>query len=159
MDDKRISQLDTANNVVVSDYIIVDNTEVTKRATVGSLSSIFAFKTTVDDISDAVNRLDGSLVNVVSLSGATYKLQQSNLGAYIRKYHTSSHTIVIPNFSEVPFQVGSTFIIRNTSSSTLTISGDSNITLSYFTDLSANILDESASAQIVCVGTDNWDII
>jgi hypothetical protein len=166
MADKRISQLDIATSVLGSDYLIVDNTEVTKRAVVNSLSSVYTFNTnfntlntTVGVLSDAVARLDGSLINVLSLSGQTYTLQLSNLGAYIRKYHGSPHTIIIPNSSDVSFQVGSTFVIRNTSSSTLTISSGPAVSLSYFADLSANILDQYASAQIVCVGTDNWDII
>lgn len=110
-------------------------------------------------LSESVARIDGSLINVLSLSGDTYTLQLSNLGAYIRKFHSSPHTIIIPNSSDVSFQVGSTFVIRNTSSSSLTISSGSTVSLSYFADLSANILDQYASAQIVCVGTDNWDII
>lgn len=166
MADKRISQLDIATSILGSDYLIIDDTEVTKRAEVNSLSSIYTLdtnfntlNTTVSGLSDAVGRLDGSLINVISLSGQTYTLQLSDLGAYIRKYHSSPHTIIIPSSSDVPFQTGSTFVIRNTSSSTLTISSGPAVTLSYFTDLSANILDQYTSAQIVCVGTDNWDII
>jgi hypothetical protein len=166
MADKTISQLEVANTILKTDYIIVDNTEVTRRAEVNSLSSLYAtnnnfntLSSTVNTLAESVARLDGSLINVLSLSGATYTLQLSNLGAYIRKFHSSSHTIVIPDSSAVSFQVGSTFVIRNTSSSSLTISSSPIVTLSYFADLSANILDQYASAQIVCVGTDNWDII
>lgn len=112
-----------------------------------------------NNLSDSVNRLDGSLINVISLSSYSYTLQLSSVGAYIRKHHDSPHVIIIPNFNDVAFQTGSTFVIRNTSSSSLTISGSPTVNLSYFVDLSANILDQNASAQIVCVGTDNWDII
>ena len=110
-------------------------------------------------LSESVSRIDGSLINVLSLSAETYTLQLSNLGSYIRKFHTAPHTIIIPDSSAVNFQIGSTFVIRNTSSSSLTISSSPVVNLSYFSDLSANILDQYASAQIVCVGTDNWDII
>ena len=166
MASKTISQLEVANTILKTDYIIVDNTEVTRRAEVNSLSSLYAtsnnfntLSSTVNTLAESVARLDGSLINVLSLSGATYTLQLSNLGSYIRKFYSSPHTIIIPDSSAINFQVGSTFVIRNTSSSSLTISSSPAVNLSYFADLSANILDQYASAQIVCVGNDNWDII
>ena len=166
MADKTISQLEVASTILKTDYIIVDNTEVTRRAEVNSLSGLYAtansFNTlsnNVSALSESVARFDGSLINVLSLSASSYTLQLSDLGSYIRKFHTSPHTIIIPDSSAVNFLIGSTFVIRNTSSNSLTISSSPTVNLSYFADLSANILDQYASAQIVCVGTDNWDII
>ncbi len=166
MADKTISQLEVASTILKTDYIIVDNTEVTRRAEVNSLTGLYVtnskfntLSSTVNALTESVARLDGSLINVLSLSGVTYTLQLSNLGSYIRKFHNSPHTIIIPDSNAVNFQIGSTFVIRNTGSSSLTISSGPAVNLSYFTDLSANTLDQYASAQIVCVGTDNWDII
>ena len=159
MAETKITQLTISPSIDGTEYLIVDNTEVTRRTQINSLSSIYVVNSNFNALNTTVSRLDGSLINVLSLSGQTYTLQLSNLGAYIRKYHSSPHTIIIPNSSDVSFQVGSTFVIRNTSSSSLTISSSPAVNLSYFADLSANVVDQYASAQIVCVGTDNWDII
>ena len=126
--------------------------DVPKTADVPSINSF-------NNLQNFVNNINGSLINVLSLSGYTYTLKLSDLGYYIRKYHTDSHTIIIPSNQNVPFQIGSTFVIRNTSLNSLTISGSNGVTLNYFTDLSANILDQNTSAQIIYIGNNIWDII
>lgn len=161
-----ISQLSEAPSLKPSDYLIVDNGEVTRKTAVGSLSGTFvvnssfnALTATVNTLSNSVARLDGSLVQVINLSGQSVTLSLSHLGAYIRKSHTSPHTIIIPTFQAVNFSIGSTMILRNTSTSLLTVSASPTVTLSYFADLSANILEQNAAAQIVCVGENQWDIV
>jgi len=159
MADKKISQLDIISTVTGEEYIIVDNNVTTSRTAINTLSSLYTPINNYNALYESVARIDGSLINILSLSALTYTLQLSNLGTYIRKFHTSAHTIVIPTSASIPFAVGSTFTIRNTGTSSLTISASPTVTLTYYTDLSANILDQYASAQIVCVETNSWDII
>jgi hypothetical protein len=98
-------------------------------------------------------------VQVTNISAFTYTIALSDSSSYIRKGFESEHIILIPSFVQAAFEIGSIITIRNISTSKLTISCLPTITLNFFADLSANILDQYASAQIVCVGTDNWDII
>lgn len=126
--------------------------DVPKTSDVPSINSF-------NNLQNSVNNINGSLINILSLSGYTYTLQLSDLGYYIRKYHTNLHTIIIPSNQNIPFQIGSTFVIRNTSLNSLIISGSNNVILNYFDDLSANILDQNTSAQIIYIGNNIWDII
>lgn len=107
----------------------------------------------------SVEVLKTGISNILNLSGFTYTLQLSNLGSYIRKSYTSYHNIIIPSNIEVPFSIGSSFVIRNTSSNSLIISSGPTVTLNYISDLSSNILDQHFAAQIICVGTNEWDIV
>jgi hypothetical protein len=196
----KISQLEIASSVKGSDFIIIDNTEVTRRYAIGNLidtlsrlignsqiqsisSTIFTelSNTLVNTLSGLANNsqiqtisstifteLSNTIVNtnwnipsltITNVSGLIYKLQLSDAGTYIRKSHDSPHYITIPRNDDVEYTIGTNIVIRNASSNLLTISGDSGVELSYFVDLSANILDPNTSAQIVYTGTNNWDIV
>lgn len=161
MAETKISQLTISPSIDGTEYLIVDNTEVTRRTQINSLSSVYVVNSKFNNLFNIVSRFNGGpLVSVLNLSAGTYTLQLSNLGTgnYIRKSHTSNHTLIIPTLDSVPFPIGSTFIIRNMSANTLTISASPSIILSYSTVLSTNILEQNASAQLVCVGINSWDI-
>jgi hypothetical protein len=98
-------------------------------------------------------------INIANVSGLTYTLQLSDAGAYIRKSHDSPHSITVPHNDTTEYTIGTSIVIRNACSNVLTISGASGVDLSYFEDLSANIVDPNSSAQIIYIGTNNWDIV
>ena len=102
---------------------------------------------------------DGYITNIKNISGFTYTLSTSDIGSYIRKGHTSPHNIIIPTSTQAPFTIGSILTIRNTSTSILTISCSPVVTLNFITDLNSNILDRNVTAQVVCVGINEWDIV
>lgn len=122
-------------------------------------SSVNILSSSVIELSADIEILKGGVSDILNLSGYTYTLQLSNLGSYIRKSHTEYHNIIIPSNIEVSFSIGSSFIIRNTSSNSLIISSGPAVTLNYISDLSSNILDQHFAAQIICVGTNEWDIV
>ena len=98
-------------------------------------------------------------VNVRSISALTYTVTLSDVGTYIRKGHTEPHTIIIPTFSQIPFNIGNVLLIRNISTNNLTITSAPSVTLNYFAELSANIIEQNSTAQLICVDTNVWDIV
>jgi hypothetical protein len=84
MADKTISQLEVANTIFKTDYIIVDNTEVTKRAEVGSLSSLYV-------TSNRFNELSGNWQN-------TYTTTNANSANWNSAYTTAQATTATDSF-------------------------------------------------------------
>ena len=145
-------------DLVVSQHIddLLDSLNASESRSVLDVPSLNSF----NNLQNIVNNIPNpSITNVLNISGYAYTLQLSDLGFYIRKYHNNTHTIIIPSIQNVSFNIGSLITIRNASTSSLIISGQSGVSLNYFIDLSANILDSNASAQIIYVGNNSWDII
>jgi hypothetical protein len=137
----RIKDLDTLDSLQGNEFFITDDTSVTKKITLSNVSTF-------------INKLP-----IQTIYNTSYSLQLSNVNSYIRKHHNLNHTIVIPASSQVAFPVGSIIFIRNASTNNLTLSTDSGVMLTYAVDLSANILKQHSTAQIIYVGDNTWDII
>lgn len=137
----RIRDLDTLETLQGNEFFVTDNSSVTKKITLSNISTY-------------INKLP-----VQTIYDTSYSLQLSNVNSYIRKHHNLNHTIVIPTSSQVSFPVGSVIFIRNTSTNNLTLSTDPGVMLTYTVDLSANILRQHSTAQIIYVGDNTWDII
>ena len=96
MADKYISQLPLNNSIAVTDHIIVDDSINTTRATVGSLSSIFATRASAYQTLTSASVEDFILMygNNPSLSGVEFKLTLNDLTVLLESLLSPSNMLV-----------------------------------------------------------------
>jgi hypothetical protein len=95
------------------------------------------------------------------ISGSTYTISVSDVGVYVRKYHSTNHFIIIPLLTPSNILIaGSSITVRNAGLSSLTLSANNiNTILNYDLSYSANIIDPKNTTQIIYLGDNTWDII
>jgi hypothetical protein len=98
-------------------------------------------------------------IQTTTLSGLTYTLSLSDFGYFIRKFHSSDHTIIIPSHAMVPFINGVALTIRNGGTGTMTLSASPGVTLNYNTIYGSNVLDANTTAVILKVSDNEWDVV
>ena len=106
-----------------------------------------------------VSGVSSTLINFIS--GFTYTISVSDAGLYVRKYHDTTHFVIIPVFTPSNIlRTGSSITVRNAGLSSLTLSANNiNTILHYDLSYSANIIDPKNTTQIIYLGDNTWDII
>lgn len=103
MADKTISQLEVADTILSTDYIIIDNTEVTRRAEVSSLSSLYVPNSittsaglTILGATDHQAQIT-ALTNITDTSDTTINLTIADSGKIIHCTSPYAVTINMPS--------------------------------------------------------------
>jgi len=174
----KITQLEISTSLDGSEYLIVDNTEVTRRTTINSLTSIGLFVptatfntlstqytslstdiwnntyTTVQTNSATWN--NASTVQITPISTTTYILALSDVGSYMRLTGDSNKVIAIPSQTVVNWPLGAMITIRNSSSiATFGLSGGVDVTLSSITSAFSPL----QSTQCIYISSNLWDVL
>ena len=107
--------------------------------------------------SEAMKYEFNKMVEFTNISAYSYTAALSNIGTIIRKYHTSSHVLVIPPINTVAWPEKAYITIRNIGVGDLTITPGAGVTFNNITG--RDVLGKWETAQILRVLDNNWDII
>lgn len=102
-----------------------------------------------------------STAGITTVSTATYEFVTADIDQYVRLTYAGgdARTVTIP-LADAQFApvAGNLITLRNTSATTsVTIAGEALLTLNYATG--ANTLGPKATAQLMCVAENEWDIL
>lgn len=147
------------NTLKIDVDILKDNYDVINIDNINNWNNTY---NTVQSNSASWSSGGGTSNTLISfISGSTYTISVSDAGIYIRKYHNTTHSVIIPLLTPSNIlRAGSSITVRNSGLSSLTLSANNISTvLNYDISYSANIIDPKNTAQILYLGDNNWDII
>ena len=157
----RIPDLPVASPVTGDMKLIIDN-GVSYYVTTDTLSSTisYAINSNASELSAAAYTSVYSTLftqQYINQSGLTYTLVLSDIGYVVRRDHASDHSVIVP---VNVFPDNTILTIRNLGTGDMTISPENlGVNLNYSISLSSNIIEPHFTAQLLHIGSNEWDIL
>jgi uncharacterized protein RhaS with RHS repeats len=112
-------------------------------------------------VSEALNAFEAGLNETIPLNnqtGTTYTLVASDAGDLVTLTNASAITLTVPTNASVPFATGTQITITRAGSGSLTVVGDTGVTVSS-ADNFLKLRAQWSSATLIKTGTNSWILI
>jgi hypothetical protein len=112
-------------------------------------------------VSEALNAFEAGLNETIPLNtqtGTTYTLAVGDAGQLVTLTNASAITLTVPTNASVPFAIGTQITIARSGSGSLTVVGDTGVTVSS-ADSNLKLRVQWSAATLIKVNTNSWILI
>lgn len=103
--------------------------------------------------------VSSTALDINTQTGTTYTLVLADAGKLVTMENGSAQTVTIPTNASVAFPIGTTIAILGLGAGTVTIEGDTGVTVNGDVAGSVDISAQYGSVAIVKLGADTWNIV
>jgi hypothetical protein len=112
-------------------------------------------------VSEALNAFEAGLNETIPLNaqtGTTYTLAAGDAGELVTLANASAITLTVPTNASVPFAIGTQITITRAGSGSLTVAGDTGVTVNS-ADSFLKLRTQWSSGTLIKVNTNSWILI